>query len=236
MANEVVKKLVVQGFRRVEGEVELELPSLTALYGPNASGKSSILCALQRLLHYVYGVQDTCSQELNYSARTLRVAGLVWVPGGYVDVEYGADRVTRRRWFRVGPLVAESFKDSMYVKCGDRKVPISFAPYISEGPLLSRDAVRNEGLLGDVLKECDRSLSWLRDAVVKLVEVDKGVYEEFGLSPLRHMAEALVRYVRPPAAVDAVSRAWLGWRSTGSAPWLSSRRTWAMSSAKKWWT
>jgi len=164
----------------------------------------------------------------------------VWVPGGYVDVEYGAEvdnhRVTRRRWFRVGPLAAEFFEGSTYVKCGDRKIPISFAPYVAEGSLFSREAVRSGGLLGDVLRECGpfevevyehsgaggeigesvkierrrHALSWLRDAVVKHVKVDEGVYEEFGWRPLQYMAEALVRHVRPPAAVDAVRRSVAG--------------------------
>lgn len=239
-AVQLVKRLVVQGFKRVEGEVELELSGLTVLYGPNASGKSSILCALQRLLHYVYGVRTACPQEVNYSARTLRVAGLVWVPGGYVEVEYGAEvddyRVTRRRWFRVGPLVAEFFEGSTYVKCGDRKISISFAPYVAEGSLFSREAVRSGGLLGDVLRECGpfevevyehsgaggeisesvrierrrHALSWLRDAVVKHVKVDEGVYEEFGWRPLQYMAETLVRHVRPPATLGAVRQSVAG--------------------------
>jgi len=231
---------MVQGFRRAEGEVELELSGLTVLYGPNASGKSSLLCALQRLLHYVYGVPADCPQEVNYSARALRVAGLVWVPGGYVEVEYGAEvdnhRVTRRKWFRVGPLVAEFFEGSTYVKCGDRRIPISYAPHIAEGPLFSRETVGSRGLLGDVLRECGpfeveayehgetggeigesvrierrrHALSWVRDAVAKLVEVDEGMYEEFGWRPLQQMAGALVRYVRPPAAMDAVKQSVAG--------------------------
>lgn len=239
-ASQLVKRLVVQGFRRVEGEVELELSGLTVLYGPNASGKSSIICALQRLLYYVYGVPAACPQEVNYSTKVLRVESLVWVPGGYVDVEYGAEvddyRVTRRRWFRVGPLVAEFFEGSAYVRCGERRIPISHAPYLAEGPLFSRAAVRGGGLLGDVLRECGlfeveayehsgagggiservrierrrHALSWLRDAVAKLVEVDEGVYEEFGWELLRHMAEALVRHVRPPTAVDAVKQSVAG--------------------------
>jgi len=137
-ASQLVKRLVVQGFKRVEGEVELELSGLTVLYGPNASGKFSILCGLQRLLHYVYGVSADCPQVVNYSARALRVAGLVWVPGGYVDVEYGAEvddcRVTRCRWFRVGPLVAEFFEGSTYVRCGERRIPISSPPTSPRAP------------------------------------------------------------------------------------------------------
>jgi predicted ATPase len=59
----MLKKIVVENFKGVEGRVEVDLKPITLLFGPNSAGKSTILHAI----HYAHAVLKTGDHNMQHS-------------------------------------------------------------------------------------------------------------------------------------------------------------------------
>ncbi len=132
----LIESIQVEGYRRIgklevrnEAENELNLASkVTVLYGPNSSGKSSILYAILTLLRYIYGVEIEEQSVMylksieyihcytNDASSTVKIGGKVRLPyhndGMSIFVEIGSQiktiqsnigtiKIPTRRWFRI---------------------------------------------------------------------------------------------------------------------------------------
>ena len=85
----MLKKLRVRGFKSL-GDVTVEFPRLTVLFGPNASGKSNILDAVQALSRFA--TSRTLADALADPIRGSPVEAFSFPPGGLVDLLSGPPR------------------------------------------------------------------------------------------------------------------------------------------------
>ncbi len=125
--NPLVKKFYVKGLRCIE---EMTRPvefheTLTVLYGPNSSGKSTILQGISLLLHLIYGTPyigiepSNLSKNLNIKSNSLTMRGKVYFFGQDLDVEIHLAFIRGRHY---------SYEEKLVTKIGD----IAFAEDLIE--------------------------------------------------------------------------------------------------------
>ena len=85
----MLKKLKVRGFKSLD-DVTLDFPRLTVLFGPNASGKSNILDAVQALSRFT--TSRTLSDALAEPIRGYAVEAFSFPPGGLAELLSGPPR------------------------------------------------------------------------------------------------------------------------------------------------
>jgi predicted ATPase len=82
----VLRRFAVRGFKSLE-TIELALPRLTVLFGPNAAGKSNILDAIQTLSRI--GTSRTFAEALREPIRGYPVEAFRFPPGGLPELLTG---------------------------------------------------------------------------------------------------------------------------------------------------
>ena len=79
----MLRRLKIQGFKSLQG-VELKLPQLTVLFGPNAAGKSNVLDAIQALSRA--GTERTLSDALSEPIRGYPIEAFAFPGGGLASL------------------------------------------------------------------------------------------------------------------------------------------------------
>jgi predicted ATPase len=79
----VLKRILIDGFKSLV-EVDLELPRVAVLFGPNAAGKSNVLDALQLLARA--GTERTLAEAFNYPIRGFPTEAFALPPGGLPEL------------------------------------------------------------------------------------------------------------------------------------------------------
>jgi predicted ATPase len=110
----MLKRIKAAGFKSL-GEVEIDLPRMTVLFGPNAAGKSNLLDAIQALSRI--GTSRTLSDALSEPIRGYPIEALGFPQGGLAellsrksaefsleaDLEIGRDRYRYRVAVEIQP-------------------------------------------------------------------------------------------------------------------------------------
>ncbi len=101
----MLKRLRARGFKSLL-DVEIELPPMTVLFGPNASGKSNVIDAIQALSRL--GTERTIADALAEPIRGYPIEAFSFPPGGmpellqqdHAEFSLGGDLVVGRETYR----------------------------------------------------------------------------------------------------------------------------------------
>ena len=77
----MLKRIHIKGYKSLE-DVEIELPRLALLFGPNASGKTNFLDALQLLSRFA----TSWSLKLVFDSRKIKRVVSQWVIGHRISL------------------------------------------------------------------------------------------------------------------------------------------------------
>ncbi len=230
----LIKEFKIAGYKRIQ---ELTRPltlddTLTVLYGPNSSGKTSILQGIQLLLYQVYGINvrdievAKLHKYLNFDSNEIVLTSKLDFFGEYIDVEF---RVKFREGVREYAITR--IHDLMYyfnyenhegrLKIGDLEIVSNklAAPILGRTKhLLDSEIVSDDrGVLSrDLLDQASRrnisveKLRIIRDKIISYVNLVRK-FEEEDLEQLADLVnkkfkENLVRYITPQNSWEELNK------------------------------
>lgn len=229
----LIKEFKIAGYKRIQ---ELTRPltlddTLTVLYGPNSSGKTSILQGIQLLLYQVYGINvrdieiAKLHRYLNFDSDEIMLASKLNFFGEYIDVEFRVklfrEGIREHAMTRIHNLIYyfdyENYEGKLKIEDFEIKSTLIAPTLGGTHHLLDNEVIEDGGVLSrDLLDEASRrnisvkKLRIIRDKIISYVNLVRK-FEEEGLEQLADLVnkkfkENLVRFITPQNSWEELNK------------------------------
>ena len=229
----LIKEFKIAGYKRIR---ELTRPltlddTLTVLYGPNSSGKTSILQGIQLLLYQVYGINvrdieiAKLHRYLNFDSDEIMLASKLNFFGEYIDVEFRVklfrEGIREHAMTRIHNLIYyfdyENYEGKLKIEDFEIKSTLIAPTLGGTHHLLDNEVIEDGGVLSrDLLDEASRrnisvkKLRIIRDKIISYVNLVRK-FEEEGLEQLADLVnkkfkENLVRFITPQNSWEELNK------------------------------